>query len=259
VSVFDLVEGENFINDPAPRRPGGRMASRPLHFIWLADGSGSMRVDGKIQALNHAIREAVPHMRMVAQENPHAAVFVNAICFADEARWIEDKLTPVSEYRWQDIEARGATALGETLAMLGEALQPPLMTDRALPPILALVTDGLPTDDFQAGLNHLLSKPWGRQALRVVVAIGEDSASTGASEVFRAFIANDALKPLHANNPEALADQIRWVATAVLQSISSPAGSMADPLLGTALASWTAAVPLLNGPEITGPNEADVW
>ena len=31
-----------------PRRPGGRMASRPLHFIWLADGSGSMRIDGKI-------------------------------------------------------------------------------------------------------------------------------------------------------------------------------------------------------------------
>src|SRR5271155_6171713 len=142
------------------------MASRPLLFFWLADGSGSMRVEGKIQALNHAIREAIPHMRAAAQENPHAAVFVNAIRFADEARWMGEKLTPVSEFRWQDIEAGGATAMGEALAMVGDALQPPLMTDRALPPVLALVTDGLPTDDFQAGHDHLFSKPRGRQARR---------------------------------------------------------------------------------------------
>ncbi len=41
--------------------------------------------------------------------------------------------------------------------MVGEVLQQPLITDRAWPPIIALVTDGLPTDDYNAGLNHLLS------------------------------------------------------------------------------------------------------
>ncbi len=46
--------------------PGGALASRPLHFIWVADCSGSMSVDGKIQALNNAIREAIPHMQQVA-------------------------------------------------------------------------------------------------------------------------------------------------------------------------------------------------
>lgn len=40
------------------KRPGGEMATRPLHFIWIADCSGSMGIDGKIQALNNAIREA---------------------------------------------------------------------------------------------------------------------------------------------------------------------------------------------------------
>jgi uncharacterized protein YegL len=238
------------------------MASRPLHFIWLADGSGSMRVEGKIQALNHAIREAIPHMRAAAQENPHATVFVNAIRFADEAHWMDDRLTPVSEFRWNDIEAAGATALGEALTMVGEALQPPLMTDRALPPVIALVTDGLPTDDFQAGLDHLMSKPWGRLALRIVVAIGEDSASNEAQEIFRAFMANDALKPFHANNPEALAEQIRWVSTAVLKSVSSPAGQVPDPTTGTTPAGWTASLPLLTGMRTdatTEPDEADVW
>ena len=32
------------------KRPGGELATRPLHFIWIADGSGSMAADGKIQA-----------------------------------------------------------------------------------------------------------------------------------------------------------------------------------------------------------------
>jgi hypothetical protein len=43
------------------KRPGGELATRPLHFIWIADGSGSMAVDGKIQALNTAIRDGDLH------------------------------------------------------------------------------------------------------------------------------------------------------------------------------------------------------
>jgi uncharacterized protein YegL len=217
------------------------MAARPLHFFWLADGSGSMRVEGKIQALNHAIHEAIPHMRAAAVDNPHAAVFVNAVRFADDAQWMGDRLTPVSEFRWTDLEAGGA----------------PLMNERALPPVLALVTDGLPTDDFQAGLNHLLSKPWGRQALRLVVAIGEDSATAEAQDIFRQFMANDALRPFHANNPEALAEQIRWISTAVLGSVSSPVGLKPEGDPGQA--NWAASVPLLTSVNFSGPDEADVW
>ena len=250
------------MSDMIPRRPGGRMASRPLHFIWLADGSGSMRVDGKIQALNNAIREAIPHMRSAARETPHATVFVNAIRFADEAVWMGEKLTPVSEFKWQDIEANGVTSMGQALTMVGDVLQPPLMTDRALPPVIALVTDGLPTDDFQAGLDHLMSKPWGRQAMRIVVAIGEDSASNEAQEIFRAFMGNDSLRPFHANNPEALAEQIRWVSTAVLKSVSSPAGPKPDPQTGKTPAGWTSSLPQLQsmqGKPPRGGDEADVW
>ena len=45
-----------------PKRPGGELATRPLHFIWIADCSGSMSIDGKIQALNNAIREVLLHI-----------------------------------------------------------------------------------------------------------------------------------------------------------------------------------------------------
>ena len=38
--------------------PGGAIATRPLHFIWILDTSGSMMGD-KIQSLNFAIHEAI--------------------------------------------------------------------------------------------------------------------------------------------------------------------------------------------------------
>jgi uncharacterized protein YegL len=232
------------------RRPGGQMASRPLHFIWLVDGSGSMRVRGKIEALNAAIAGAIPHMQAVALANPQATIFVNAIRFGDEANWMVERLTPVSEFKWPEVEAGGVTALGEALTMVGEALQPPLIRDRALPPVLVLVTDGLPTDDFQAGLNHLLSKPWGRRAVRLVVALGEDAAGSEVQDWLRAFVSDDAPRPLQANNPETLAGQIRWISTAIVNSVCSP-DTVGDPTSETGSSERRMAAPAL-------PSAADV-
>ncbi len=45
--------------------PGGPIASRPLHFIWILDCSGSMDGD-KILQLNFAICEALPAMKDTA-------------------------------------------------------------------------------------------------------------------------------------------------------------------------------------------------
>ncbi len=92
------------------------------------------------------------------------------------------------------------------------------MTDHALPPVLVLISDGQPTDDFSSGLKHLLDIPWGKKAVRIAIAIGEDADK----EVLQKFINNSELKPLQANNPEALVRQIRWVSTAVLKSATSP-------------------------------------
>ena len=205
------------------KRPGGELATRPLHFIWIADSSGSMAHDGKVQALNTAIREAIPHMQKVADENPNAQVLVRAIRFSNGAQWHVSQPTLVEDFQWADLTAEGVTDMGKALSMVADQLKIPPMTDRALPPVLVLVSDGQPTDDFNRGLKDLMEQPWGKKAVRIAVSIGEDADN----DVLQKFIAHPELKPLQANNPEALVKHIKWVSTAVLKSASAPASQAA--------------------------------
>jgi uncharacterized protein YegL len=223
------------------KRPGGELASRPLHFIWIADSSGSMEQDGKIQALNTAIREAIPHMRKVADDNPNAQVLVRAVKFSDGAQWHISQPTPVADFAWQDVSAGGETDMGKAFALVAEQLKMPPMSDRALPPVLVLISDGQPTDDVDAGLKALLEQPWGKKAVRIAIAIGQDADR----DVLQKFIGNSELKPLAANSPEALVKYIKWASTAVLKSASSPAAQGTDQSAASAASAATpASVPV---------------
>lgn len=231
------------------RRPGGELATRPLHFIWMVDVSGSMTTDGKIQALNNAIRETIPHMRSVADENPNADVLVRALSFSSGAQWRISQPTPVADFRWEYLEASGVTDMGQALRMVAEQLRMPPMTDRALPPVLVLVSDGMPTDDFNGGLVALMKEPWGKKAVRIAIAIGEDADL----EVLQKFIGHPEVKPLQANNPEALVRYIKWVSTAVLKSASAPSSQAPGQ------ATSTLNVPIPKAPDPVPGGADDVW
>jgi uncharacterized protein YegL len=231
------------------KRPGGELATRPLHFIWICDVSGSMTVDGKIQELNFAIKEAIPHMQRVADENPNAEVLVRAITFSSGAQWHISQSTPVADFKWEDLTASGVTDMGRALSMVADQLKIPPMTKRALPPVLVLVSDGQPTDDFEGGLKKLMSQPWGKKAVRIAIAIGED-ADRG---VLQEFIGHPELKPLEAKNPETLVKHIKWASTAVLKSASSPASQTPDAQREGV------NVPVPDVPETSPSSADDVW
>jgi uncharacterized protein YegL len=199
--------------------PGGPLATRPLHFIWILDCSASMLEGGKIQSLNFAIRESIPAMQSEAAQNPHAQVVVRAITFADSVQWHIPTPVPVVDFQWSDVGASGLTPMGKALSMVADVLHMPPMEDRALAPVLVLISDGYPTDDFSAGLQKLMNEPWGRKAIRIAIAIGSDADI----DVLQKFIGNVEIKPLQANNPESLVRYIRWASTTPVKASSMPA------------------------------------
>ena len=197
--------------------PGGELSKRELHFFWVTDCSGSMSINGKIQSLNNAIKEAIPEMKKVATENPNAELLVRALKFSDGAQWHMEDAVEVENFSWTDLEADGVTDLGEALSLLADKLEFSQMTNRGLPPVIVLVSDGQPTDDFEAGLEELLSLPWGQKAVKIAIAIGDDADM----EVLNKFIDNPELEPLKANNSEELTAYIKWASTEVVKSAST--------------------------------------
>jgi len=196
--------------------PGGPIAHRPLHFIWVADCSGSMGVEGKIQALNNAIRDSIPAMRAAAQGHPEVEVKVRAIKFSSGAQWHISQETPVETFEWKDLTADGVTDLGKALELLVDAFDMQKIGDRAKPPVIVLVSDGQPTDDWKSNLDKLNKLPWGKKAVRVAISIGQDADK----EVLQKFVNNPEFKVLEANNAQALVDCIKWVSTIAVKKAS---------------------------------------
>jgi uncharacterized protein YegL len=193
-----------------------KIAARPLEFIWLLDVSGSME-GAKIQSLNFAIREAIPEMQKVASENVNAEVFVRAITFSSYAQWHISQRTPVSQFQWTDVQADGTTALGDALHKVASVLDTSAMPPRGLPPVLVLISDGYPTDDWNSGLQALLSKPWGKKAVKIAIAIGDDADDA----ILQKFIDNIEIKPLKAESAGQLTTYIKWASTQVLNAASA--------------------------------------
>lgn len=203
--------------------PSIQLSTRPLHFIYLCDCSGSMAAQGKMQSLNQAIRQSLPSMAAVARQNPEATIYVRVLAFADAARWHLQTPTPVEQIQWQDLSPEGLTAMGGALELLASELGA-TMPQHALPPVFVLISDGQPTDDFEAGLQALMAQPWAQKAVRLAIAIGQDADL----DVLQAFIGEASVKPLQASNATALAHYIEWASTAVVSSASTPATSAAQ-------------------------------
>jgi uncharacterized protein YegL len=199
-------------------RPGTQLARRPLHFVVVADCSGSMASDGKMQALNTALRETIPHLVDVATQNPHAEVLLRVLAFSTGARWHLAAPTPVDRVVWEDLEPAGYTDLGAALNELTAQLRVPPMEERALPPALVLISDGMPTDDWKPALGRLLDEPWGQRAVRISVGIGRDADY----DVLHRFMGGGDVRPLSAHNPEQLVRMIRWASMHASRAASTP-------------------------------------
>ena len=239
------------------KSPGGELASRPLHFFWLVDCSGSMYGE-KIGTVNHAIQSTIPEMADAAKDNPNAQLMVRTLKFSTGASWVTPNPVNIEDFAWNDLDAGGVTDLGKAFELLAGQLTIPPMTDRALPPVIVLLSDGQPTDDYKKGLDKLLHLPWGKKAVRIAISIGQDADD----DILQEFTGNRELV-LQANNPQALVKMIKWASTAA-SLVSAPASRPTDLLdaPATGAANDTNAPLVLDMNNIPDPSAVganDVW
>ena len=203
------------------QRPGGELASRPIHFFWVVDCSGSMSYDGKMEVVNTAIEECIPEMASAADNNPNAQLLIRALQFSSGASWLTAKPVPVEDYSWNPLEANGVTEMGKAFELLAAQLSIPPMPTRALPPVIVLLSDGQPTDSYKDGLNKLKALPWFKKAVKIAISIGSDADD----DVLEDFTGNKELI-LQANNAAMVSAPASKPMNA--DAVSTPAGS-GDP------------------------------
>lgn len=183
------------------------IARRTMTLFFVVDTSSSM-AGTKIGAVNTAIREVLPELNSISDDNADAGIQMACLAFSNDSSW-RIKPSPVASVSWYDLSAGGMTAMGEAFKELNSKLSRSQYLNSptgCYAPVIFLMSDGCPTDDYKSGLKELQENKWFKYAIRVAVAIGDDADK----DVLTEFTGNPELV-LTAHTPEALKAMIRFV------------------------------------------------
>lgn len=160
------------------------VARKSMVMFFLIDTSGSM--EGRsIAAVNDAMREVLPDIQDISNNNADAKIKLAVMSFSSGTNWETTEPQELDSYRWKDLEAGGVTDMGAAFRELNSKLdRNAFLQDPAgvKMPVIILISDGEPTDDFREGLKVLQQNKWYKRSLKV--ALGVDDANMDVMEEF---------------------------------------------------------------------------
>lgn len=197
---------------------------RPLPVILLADVSGSMEADDKISVLNRAVREMI---RSFVEEDDRAVeIQVAVITFGGERAQIHQELRPAADLEWRDMDAQGRTPMGAAFALAEQMLEDPQQVPgRAYAPTLVLISDGIPTDDWEGPLHSLRDSDRAQKATRFAMAIGGDADV----EMLRNFLGTSQNRVFQAHEAREIKKFLQWVTMSVTYRSRSVNPNIVEP------------------------------
>ncbi|MCR5214663.1 MAG: VWA domain-containing protein [Eubacterium sp.] len=178
-------------------------------ILFLLDRSVSM--DGApLGAVNQAMVNIIPEFISMNQNNANVEIKFAVLSFGNGVVWeTGEGLVSPENYTWKDIESDGATPMGEAFNDLEKVLhvENGFMKNAtgSVAPVIFLLSDGEPTDNYKEGLKKLKDNLWFKVAAKVAVGYGCSNDAileeyTGNKETV-----------LHTNDPKDLQKMIRFV------------------------------------------------
>jgi uncharacterized protein YegL len=150
--------------------------TRRLPVYLIIDTSGSMTGE-PIEAIKNGLSTLVTALR----SDPHAleTAFLSVITFDSGARQVVP-LTDLASFQEPSFTAQGSTSLGEALTLVSKSIDNDVKKSGPdqkgdWKPLVFIMTDGQPTDDWQKGLSKFKSSKTG-----MVVACAAGSAADTA-------------------------------------------------------------------------------
>ncbi len=199
-------------------------AKKSMVIFFMVDTSESME-GSKLESLNNVMNEILPELIGVGEAGTDVKIAV--LDFSSGCEWITPEPVLVEEYQtWERLSAGGVTDLGDACMELCSKLSRKSFLHSpslSYAPVIFLITDGYPTDNYEKGFEMLRQNKWFKYGLKVALAIG----SNVDLDVLYEFTDDEELV-LQAFNAEMLKKLVREIAVT-----SSKIGSTSMALTGT--------------------------
>jgi uncharacterized protein YegL len=141
-----------------------------------------------------AVKNGVQIMISSLRQNPQAieTAFISIITFDSSARQIIP-LTDLASFQMMDIRATGTTALGEALKLVATCIDNEVAKTTTenkgdWKPLVFIMTDGVPTDDWGSGLNEFNKR---KTAFTVACAAGSGADTTVLRQITQNVVSLD--------------------------------------------------------------------
>lgn len=238
---------------------------RIMTLFFMVDTSTSMKGD-KIRSLNEAVRETVPFLSELSVNNADSEVKIAVLEFSSGTEWMHPQPVGAEVFQWKDLSADGITDFGEACTELCNKLSVKAFMNQSsgsFAPVIILLSDGEPTDNYKKGIEQLKNNNWFKAAIKIAIAIGEDANKNVLAE-----FAGNKECVLTVHNKEQLKKIIHFVSVTASQVASRNASTSASGIIETKKGEVIERIEQakgsgdLQGIDVgsdTRPSDADVW
>ena len=183
---------------------------RKLPVYLLLDTSGSMMGE-PIEQVKNGVQMLVSALR----QDPYAleTAFLSVIAFSTTASQLVP-LTELSAFQAPDLTATGTTSFGEALKLVTERADQEVATTTAdvrgdWKPMVFIMSDGMPTDDWEKGFAQFQQRKWG-----IVVGCAVNDGDTHVLQK----VCGEAVVRLSTSDSGAMAAFFKWVSASISTS-----------------------------------------
>ncbi|MBO4493815.1 MAG: VWA domain-containing protein [Ruminococcus sp.] len=151
------------------------VSKKSLVVFFLIDTSGSMK-GKKMGELNTVMEELIPEIRRVGEADTDVKVAV--LTFSTEVRWMYSNPIPIEDFEWARLRASGVTSMGAAFKELNHRMSRNSFLNSpslSFAPVIFLMTDGYPSDDYKEGLRELQTNSWYKFGLKAALGIGQEA------------------------------------------------------------------------------------